>query len=67
MSSWSLFLIGLIVITVPAVLSRLLPRRGISAANKPARPAYDTRLLTLLLWLAGLCILAYVAFVFGKR
>lgn len=67
MSSWSIFLIGFIVITVPAVLSRLLPRRGISAGKKSTRPAHDTRLLTLLLWLAGICILAYIAFVFGKR
>ncbi|HMN61787.1 MAG TPA: hypothetical protein PJ988_15560 [Anaerolinea sp.] len=55
------------MITVPAVLSQLLPRRGISAGSKTTRPAHDTRLLILLLWLAGLCILAYVAFVFGKR
>lgn len=67
MSSWSLFLIGFIVITVPAVLSQLLPRRWISSGSKTTRPAHDTRLLILLLWLAGLCILAYVAFVFGKR
>jgi len=67
MSSWSMFLIGLIVITVPAVLSRLLSRRGISSLRTTTRPAQDTRLLTLLLWLASICILAYVAFVFGKR
>ena len=67
MTPWPIFLIGSLLLTLLILGGLLLPRRKQPAALKPQRPVEEARVLYLLLWLASLSMMAYIAFTFGKR
>jgi hypothetical protein len=67
MSPWLIFCIAdlLTVAIIGGLL--LLPHHKRLTVFRTQKLAGDTRLLYLLLWLASLSMLAYIAFAFGKR
>jgi len=67
MSPWLIFCIAdlLTVAIISGLL--LLPHHKRLTGFRTQKLAGDTRLLYLLLWLASLSMLAYIAFAFGKR
>ncbi len=67
MTPWLTFLIGSLLLTLVIVGGLLLPRRKRPPAAKTQKLARDTSVLYLLLWLASLSMMAYIAFAFGKR
>ena len=67
MTPWLTFLIGSLVLTLVIIGGLLLPRRKHPPASKIQKLGGDTGILYLLLWLASLSIMAYIAFTFGKR
>lgn len=67
MRPWMIFIVGSLFLTLVVIGGTLLyhyKHPGVSGAKKPAE---DARILYLLLGLASLSILAYIAFTFGKR
>lgn len=64
MTPWMIFIVGSVVLTVLFGGGLLLHRRKHTTDVEAQRGA---RLLLLLIWLASLSILGYIAFVFGKR
>lgn len=67
MTPWLTFLIGSLLLTLVIVGGLLLPRRKHAPVPKTQKLAGDTSILYLLLWLASLSMVAYIAFAFGKR
>ncbi|MEJ2447741.1 MAG: hypothetical protein P8Y37_07345 [Anaerolineales bacterium] len=67
MRPWLMFTLGSLILTLMAFGGYLLSRRNRHPEEDIDRSAEDTRFLYLLLWLASLCILAYIAFAFGMR
>jgi hypothetical protein len=67
MTSWTIFVIGSLLLTLVIVGGLLLQRQKQLPVPEPKKPVGDARILYLLLWLASLSILGYIAFTFGKR
>jgi len=68
MSSWTIFCIAGLLLTVAMIGGLLLlPRHERLPVFRTQKLAGDTFVLYLLLSLASLSILAYIAFAFGKR
>jgi hypothetical protein len=67
MRPWLIFTLGSMLLTVLALGGFTFARRSKSRGDSAYRPAEDTRFLYLLLWLASLSVMAYIAFAFGKR
>lgn len=67
MTPWLTFLIGSLLLTLVAVGGLLLHRQKHPSDLETKSSAGDARILYVLLWIASLSILAYIAFVFGKR
>ena len=67
MESWTIFTVGGILLTLMLLGGASLSHRSQTSGNKLSGQAEDTKLLYLLLWLASLSVLAYIAFAFGKR
>lgn len=67
MRPWTIFVVGALLLGLVTIGGLLLNRRKHPEALKARRPAKDAQILYLLMWLALLSILAYIAFVFGKR
>jgi hypothetical protein len=67
MRPWMIFTLGGLILTLMALGGYLLSHRSRHPGADINRSAEDTRFLYLLLWLAALCILAYIAFAFGTR
>jgi hypothetical protein len=62
-----IFLLGGFLLTLTALGGYTLSHRTRVPGKELNSRAEDTKLLYLLLWLSSLSILAYIAFVFGKR
>jgi len=67
MRPWLIFTLGSLILILMAFGGYLLSRRSRHSEEGIDRSAEDTRFLYLLVWLASLCILAYIAFAFGMR
>lgn len=68
MAPWIKFLVGSLVLTLVIVGGlRLLLRRRRSPLAKNQQPAQDDRILYLLLGLAWMSILGYIAFAFWEH
>lgn len=67
MPPWKIFVIGSLLLTLALVGGPLLTRRQRSLDFEGPKATQGARLLVLSLWLASLSIMAYIAFVFGKR
>ena len=67
MRPWMIFIVGSFLMIMVIVGGLLLNRRKQPAGHEKKRLAEDARILYLLLWLASLSIMAYIAFAFGKR
>jgi len=67
MRPWLIFTFGGLILTLMTFGGYLLSHRSRHPEEDIDRSAEDTRFLYLLLWLASLCILAYIAFAFGMR
>jgi hypothetical protein len=62
-----MFVIGSLLLTLVGFGGILLSRSKRPLGAEAQRAKQDARLLVLSLWLASLSMLAYIAFVFGKR
>jgi len=67
MRPWMIFIVGGLLLALLVYGGFLLNRRKSPGARGPKKPAEDAHILYLLLGLASLSILAYIAFTFGKR
>lgn len=67
MRFWIIFIVGSILLVLVAAGGLLLYHRKHPSASGTEKPAEDAKILYVLLGLASLSILAYIAFVFGKR
>lgn len=67
MLHWLNFVAFGLIMTLVMVGGFLLRRRKNPVISSTNNQDDDARILYLLLWLASLSILAYIAFVFGKR
>lgn len=67
MKSWLVILVAGLLLTLVFVRGLLLFRHKCRAILRGQNLTEDTWLLYLLLWLASLSMLAYIAFAFGKR
>ena len=67
MMPWSIFRIAILLLTLMIIGGLLLPRHKRLRVFGAQKLTGDACLLYLLLWLAALSILAYIAFLFGKR
>jgi hypothetical protein len=67
MAPWKIFVIGSLLLTLVLVGGPLLSRQQGLLARKGQKATQGSRLLILALWLASLSMMAYIAFVFGKR
>jgi len=67
MAPWLIFLTLSVIATLMIVGGLLLLRRNDPSSLGAKRSVEDNRILYALLWLASLSIMAYIAFVFGKR
>jgi hypothetical protein len=67
MASWQIFTLGCSLMILVIVSGPLLSRHKHSIDYEDQKATQGVRLLILSLWLASLSILAYIAFVFGKR
>lgn len=66
MTPWMIFIAGSLLLTL-VVVGGILLRHSYPQVPKTIKPAEDARIFYLLLWLAWLSIMAYIAFAFGKR
>jgi hypothetical protein len=62
-----IFIIGALLLALVVFGGVLLKRYRHSEASEAKKTAEDARILYLLLGLASMSILAYIAFTFGKR
>ena len=67
MTPWMIFIAGSLLLTLVVVGGPLLHRHNPPPVPEAKKPAEDARILYLLLWLASLSIMGYIAFAFGKR
>jgi len=67
MSHWMFFLIGSLLLTLVLAGGFLLSSRKDRVNGESQKTTQGARLLILSLWLASLSMMAYIAFVFGKR
>ena len=67
MTAWTIFIVGSLLVSVVVVSGLLLHRRKHPLVPDTKKLAEDARILYLLLWLASLSIIGYIAFAFGKR
>ena len=67
MAPWMIFIVGSFLMALMVLGGFLLYRRKYPGAHGIKKPAEDARILYLLLGMASLSILAYIAFTFGKR
>jgi len=67
MAPWVIFFIAGLLLTLAFIGGLLLPRHKRWSVFRAQTPAGDTWFLYVLLWLALLSMLAYIAFAFGKR
>jgi len=67
MTFWINFIVGSFLLVLIACGGLLLYHRKHPSASGTGKPAEDANVLYVLLGLASLSILAYIAFVFGKR
>ncbi len=67
MGPWTIFIVGGLLLTGMLIGGFSLSRRSQTSGTRLNGQIEDTKLLYLLLWLASLSVLAYIAFVFGKR
>jgi hypothetical protein len=67
MAPWVIFFIAGWLLILVFIGGLLLARHKRSPVFRAQKLAGDTWLLYLLLWLASLSIVAYIAFAFGKR
>lgn len=67
MRPWMIFILGGFLLTLAALGGYTLSHRKHFPGDELKSRPEDTKLLYLLLWLSSLSILAYIAFVFGKR
>ena len=67
MVPWKIFVIGSLLLTLVIGGGFLLPRRQHLLNLEGQKAAQGARLLALSLWLASLSVMAYIAFVFGKK
>ena len=67
MRPWMIFVVGSLLLGLVAIGGFLLNRYKHPSASGIKKPAEDARILYLLLGMAALSILAYIAFTFGKR
>jgi hypothetical protein len=67
MTPWKIFVIGSLLLTLVLVGGPLLTRRKHPLDLEGRKARQGARLLVLSLWLASLSMMAYIAFVFGKR
>lgn len=67
MTPWLTFFIGSLMLTLVMIGGLLLPRHKHPSVDRIKKVTEDDRILYLLLWLASLSIMAYIAFTFGRR
>lgn len=67
MASWLIFFIAGLLLTLVIIGGLLLPRRNRRPVPRAQWLNEDARILYLLMLLASLSILVYIAFAFGKR
>ena len=67
MVSWKAFIVGSVLLTLMIGGGILLSRSKRPKDAEAQEARQDARFLVLSLWLALLSIMAYIAFVFGKR
>ena len=67
MRPWMIFIVGGLLLALAIYGGFLLNRRKHPGTREIKKPAEDARILYLLLGMASLSILAYIAFTFGKR
>ena len=67
MVSWKVFVIGSLLLTLVVLGGILLSRYKRPLDPEGQKVKQGARLLVLSLWVASLSILAYIAFVFGRR
>ena len=67
MSPWKIFVIGSLLLTLVLIGGFLLVRHRHPLEIEGQEASQGARLLVLSLWVASLSMIAYVAFVFGKR
>jgi hypothetical protein len=67
MAPWQIFVIGSLLLTLVLIGGPLLTRRQHPLDFEGQKARQGARLLVLSLWLASLSMMAYIAFVFGKR
>lgn len=67
MTPWMIFIVGSLLLILVIVGGLLLNRRKHPPVPVAKLPTEDARILYLLLGLASLSIMAYIAFAFGKR
>jgi len=67
MNPWMIFLTGTLLLTLLFGGGIYISRRKHQSDSHIRAAAQDANLLILTIWLALLSILAYIAFVFGKR
>jgi len=62
-----IFIVGILLLALVVLGGLLLHRYRHTGVSESKKPAEDARILYLLLGLASLSILAYIAFAFGIR
>jgi hypothetical protein len=67
MGPWTIFIVGILLLALVFLGGFLLNRYRHQGVNEADKTVEDERILHLLLGLASLSILAYIAFTFGKR
>jgi len=67
MRPWIIFIVGLLLLALVFLGGFLINRSKHPIASEAKKPVEEARILYLLLGLASLSILAYIAFTFGKR
>ena len=67
MKPWMIFIVGSFLLVLVAIGGLLLYHRRHQSVSGIEKPTEDAKVLYLLLGVASLSILAYIAFTFGKR
>jgi len=67
MRPWIIFIVGSVLLALVVLGTLFLNRYKYPGTSEEKKNADDARILYMLLGLASLSILAYIAFTFGKR